>query len=87
MLFKHGHNKRQERDAMTYEAATVANESAEQEHRFHDYLGRDIPWYVRAMWIGFWIFAVYYTVVNLIPAMQRELIVERSPRSVTVQGN
>jgi len=44
------------------------------EHRFHAYTGNDIPWYVRAIWIGFWIFAVTYTIRFLLPAMQVELI-------------
>ena len=44
----------------------------EAEHRHHDYLGNAIPWYVRVIWIGFWVFAVTYTI--LLPAMQVELI-------------
>jgi hypothetical protein len=46
----------------------------EAEHRFHDYTGNDIPWYVRTIWIGFWIFAISYTIRYLLPAMQVELI-------------
>jgi len=48
--------------------------SARSEHRFHYYVGNDIPWYVRAIWIGFWIFAVVYTIRFLLPAMQIELL-------------
>lgn len=48
----------------------------DREHRYHHYEGNDIPWYVRAIWIGFWIFTVWYTIVNLFPAMQRELILK-----------
>jgi hypothetical protein len=48
--------------------------SPRSEHRFHDYVGNDIPWYVRAIWIGFWIFAVAYTIRFLLPAMQVELL-------------
>ena len=44
------------------------------EHRFHDYTGNVIPWYVRVIWIGFWIFAVTYTIRFLLPAMQVELV-------------
>ena len=47
--------------------------SPQGEHLHHDYLGNDIPWYVRAIWIGFWIFAVVYTLRYLFPAMQQEL--------------
>ena len=46
----------------------------EAENRFHDYIGNAIPWYVRAIWIGFWIFAISYTIRYLLPAMQIELI-------------
>jgi hypothetical protein len=48
--------------------------SAEAEHRFHHYTGNAIPWYVRLIWVGFWIFAVAYTIRFLFPAMQIELI-------------
>jgi hypothetical protein len=51
-----------------------AEKSPRAEHRFHDYVGNDIPWYVRAIWIGFWIFAVVYTIRFLLPAMQIELL-------------
>ena len=47
--------------------------SAEVEHQFHRYTGNRIPWYVRLIWVGFWVFAVYYTVVYLFPAIQTEL--------------
>jgi hypothetical protein len=52
----------------------VAEGTAATEHRYHDYVGNDIPWYVRAIWIGFWIFAVTYTIRFLLPAMQTELL-------------
>jgi hypothetical protein len=48
-------------------------QTAEAEHRFHNYVGSRIPWYVRFIWIGFWIFAVYYTVTYLFPSLQQEL--------------
>ncbi len=46
----------------------------EVEHRHHAYRGNVIPWFVRALWIGFWIFAVYYTVVYLFPSLRVELL-------------
>ena len=46
----------------------------EAEHRFHNYTGNDIPWYVRAIWIGFWVFAITYTIRYLLRAMLVELI-------------
>lgn len=51
----------------------VENTSAESEHQHHHYTGNRIPWYVRLMWVGFWIFAVVYTIRFLFPAVQVEL--------------
>jgi len=51
----------------------VENKSAEEEHQFHHYTGNTIPWYVRLMWLGFWILAIAYTIRLLFPAMQAEL--------------
>ena len=48
--------------------------SPQAEHRYHDYIGNAIPWYVRVIWIGLWVFAVTYTIRYLLPAMQVELI-------------
>ena len=53
---------------------SVPPASPETEHRHHNYVGNAIPWYVRAIWIGFWIFAVSYTIRYLLPAMQEELL-------------
>jgi hypothetical protein len=47
--------------------------SAEQEARHHDYSGNRIPWYVRLIWLGFWVFAIAYTIRYLLPALQLEL--------------
>lgn len=47
---------------------------AEVEHQYHHYVGNDIPWYVRLLWVGFWILAVYYTIRFLFPALQSELL-------------
>ncbi len=52
----------------------VDENSPEAEHQFHQYRGNRIPWYVRAIWIGFWIFAIYYTVKYLFPSLQIELL-------------
>jgi len=46
---------------------------AEIEHQFHHYTGNRIPRYVRLLWILFWIFAVYYTLTYLFPALRIEL--------------
>jgi hypothetical protein len=49
--------------------------SPQAEHRHHAYATNRIPWYVRAVWIGFWIFAIYYTVQYMFPALQVELVI------------
>ena len=48
--------------------------SPEQDHVWHFYRGNEIPWYVRVIWLGFWIFAIWYVIQNLFPALQIELI-------------
>ena len=48
--------------------------SPEQEHAFHYYRGNEIPWYIRAIWLGFWVFTVYYIIRYFFPAMQVELV-------------
>ena len=47
--------------------------SAEGENQYHHYRGNVIPWYVRLMWLGFWILAIVYVVRFLFPAIQVEL--------------
>lgn len=47
--------------------------SAEVEHQYHHYTGNRIPWYVRLMWLFFWIFAIAYTIRFLFPAIRLEL--------------
>lgn len=49
--------------------------SPQAEHRHHAYVTNRIPWYVRVVWIGFWVFAIYYTVQYLFPALQVELVI------------
>lgn len=51
----------------------IENGSVEAESQYHHYRGNEIPWYVRALWLGFWIFAVAYTIHLLFPALQVEL--------------
>lgn len=46
----------------------------EQEHVYHYYRGNEIPWYVRVIWLGFWIGTVYYIIRYFFPAMQVELV-------------
>lgn len=49
------------------------NTPADVEHTYHDYVGNRIPWYVRLIWLLFWIFVVYYTIRYMFPAIQVEL--------------
>jgi hypothetical protein len=48
--------------------------SPEAESQFHTYVGNRIPWYVRVMWVGFWIFAIYYVISYLFPDLQTEIL-------------
>jgi len=50
-------------------------QSPQAEHQHHRYVTNKIPWYVRLVWVGFWVFAVYYTVQYLFPALQTELVI------------
>ena len=45
----------------------------EVDDQYHHYRGNVIPWFVRLMWLGFWIFAIVYTLRFLFPAVQSEL--------------
>lgn len=45
-----------------------------QELRFHTYVSHVIPWYVRLIWLLFWIFAIGYVVAYFLPAIQQELL-------------
>ncbi|MFO1021850.1 MAG: hypothetical protein U0903_14320 [Planctomycetales bacterium] len=53
---------------------TPENETAEQENKFHTYVSHVIPWYVRLIWVIFWIFAIGYVISNFLPAIQSELL-------------
>jgi hypothetical protein len=46
---------------------------AEVENQYHDYVSNDIPWYVRLLWLGFWILAITIVIQHLFPALQVEL--------------
>ena len=51
-------------------------ENIAADSQFHNYTSNAIPWYVRILWLGFWILAVVYTIRFLFPALQAELIVK-----------
>jgi hypothetical protein len=44
------------------------------ENRFHSYHGNRIPWFVRLMWLCFWVFAVYYVISYLFPDLQTAIL-------------
>ncbi len=55
------------------EEIPVKTTTPEDEGRWHTYVGNRIPWYVRLIWLGFWVLAVYYTISYLFPALQIEI--------------
>jgi hypothetical protein len=57
--------------------------SPQAENRNHRYVGNVIPWYVRVLWLGFWIFAISYVLIYLVPDVRREL---RAPAASQRQG-
>jgi hypothetical protein len=54
----------------THTSQVPENASAEVESQFHNYVSNRIPWYVRLLWLCFWVFAVYYVITYLFPDLQ-----------------
>ena len=52
----------------------LENTTAEDEHLYHHYSGNDIPWYVRVIWVGFWAFAIYYSLRYALPMIPKEMV-------------
>jgi len=52
----------------------IEETTPESDSRFHQYTSNRIPWYVRLIWVGFWIFAIYYAMRYLLPDLQLELL-------------
>jgi hypothetical protein len=46
----------------------------EVEEQHHTYVSSRIPWYVRGLWLLFWIFVIYYGITYFLPAIQSELL-------------
>jgi|CXWL01.1.fsa_nt_gi hypothetical protein len=44
------------------------NLSPQQDSEFHTYVTHRIPWYVRVMWIVFWIGLIWYVIKFAIPS-------------------
>jgi hypothetical protein len=55
-------------------ASPVEQMTVEEEHRYQYYTGNSIPWYVRLIWLLFWVFAAVYMVKYFFPSVQREMI-------------
>ena len=51
--------------AMTIEQPSGS--TAEQDRQYHTYTTHRIPWYIRMMWIAYWIAAVWYVIKYAIP--------------------
>lgn len=60
---------RTQNTAMTTDAL-----NAQQENQNHTYVSNVIPWYVRLIWLLFWIFVIYYSIKYFLPAIQSELL-------------
>lgn len=58
----------------TFDYAPPITTSAEEEGRFHNYVGHAIPWFVRVVWLLFWCLAAWYVIVLLLPALEVELL-------------
>ena len=56
-----------------YSVSEFKRTSIKTDDTYHAYRGNEIPWYVRLIWIGFWVFAITYTIRFLFPAVQIEL--------------
>jgi hypothetical protein len=53
---------------------TTESPTAEHEGRQLTYVSNVIPWFIRLMWLAFWIFAIAYSVKFFLPAIQKELV-------------
>ena len=54
--------------------SSVDQPDVESEEQHHSYTSNSIPWYVRGIWLLFWIFVVYYGIKYFLPAIQTELL-------------
>jgi hypothetical protein len=52
--------------------APAGSPQAEAEN--HHYVGAAIPWYVRVLWLGFWVLCIWYILSWLIPALKLEMV-------------
>lgn len=47
---------------------TPAGDDAQRDKTFHTYSTHHIPWYVRGLWVGFWVLTIWYIVRYAIPS-------------------
>ncbi len=47
--------------------ADSPNTEPKQDRRYHTYTTHRIPWYIRVMWLCFWIGMIWYIVTYAIP--------------------
>lgn len=55
-------------------------DSPQAEHKYHTYQGAYIPIYVRLLWVGFHILAIYYVLRFMFPAMREEFRPQTQPQ-------
>jgi hypothetical protein len=54
--------------------ASAESGTAEAEGKYLNYVGHEIPWFVRLVWIVFWSASAWYVIRWLLPALQGELL-------------
>ncbi len=54
--------------------APMETGTAPEEGKFLNYVGHEIPWFVRLVWIVFWCASIAYVIRWLLPALQSELL-------------
>jgi hypothetical protein len=53
---------------------TTGKHSAGSRGKNHSYVGHAIPWFVRLLWLGFWIICITYILTWLVPALKKEIV-------------
>jgi hypothetical protein len=53
--------------------AELDTPTPDAEKKYHRYSGYEIPWYIHAVWISFWLFAIGYLVVYALPLIRSEI--------------
>jgi hypothetical protein len=53
--------------------AEIETTTAQDEGRYHRYVGSKIPWFIHLLWVLFWCFSAWYVIGLLLPALKTEL--------------